>query len=305
MVNSLIAMIALTQLHQAKDVHDQLGRLSASRGAFDKHIVRPKNPRLRILEELGTNNLGNPFREWYYPSGSASSRIWIVFRYASPGALVYQSKHGKFTETDWVLDLDTSKNEPKPSGTLSRILWILGYRVKGPVTRAQEKVLNAVRGYAAFAEGRGPNQGDIRTWYVFSDGRLAPNYYDCMPIPKQLGGGAYEVDERLVTISPPITPEEATEMGIPRAALWQGPGKFVVETRKLSWERRPELPSGIPVRSARGKEMPSRLRPFQPVPQVPMLGDRRADPSIECQLPPGALPILGFGWLADVSAGGA
>jgi len=220
----LIAGVSQTPAQQAR-----LSAVSKARGAFERNYVTPRSERLQVIEGLGTSGLGNPGRSWYFPAGSASHRVWIV-TYGEGGALVYQSWRGKKTTTDWVLDLADGRRGAQANGTVSRMIADLDMRVKGRISPAQQRVLNAKRAYVGMTEGRGPYQGELYTWFEPS---VAPrtrrsHWWRCDPSVAQ-PNGSVTMDMGRVLYAPPILPEEARLMGVRLASIWKGSGKYKAE----------------------------------------------------------------------------
>ena len=229
---ALVAAIALQTPGQLRAME----RLSRDRAFFDGHYASPRAAKLKVLEKLGTNNLGNPMREWYFPSGSAAFRVWIVTFPDDTGVLVHQVKRGKQAIVDWVLPLvPRPHQQPKPRGTLALTLWIIGWTPKGSMTRGQRGTLEAVQGLAGFAEGRGPYEaGDRMAWYVRPDGQLSDQLY------------YFHVEEAHVDIwQPAVTKEEAFAMG--SVGGWSPMKGGISTSEPLSWETKPGVgkPSSV------------------------------------------------------------
>lgn len=225
---------------------ERLERLSAERGVFGNNQFRPKTEKLRALERLGTNNLGNPYREWYFPAGSSSMMIWLINWNDDTGALVKQSVRGGKTYVDWVLDLryEPEKFGPKPTGTLSMILWHLGYELAEKASKEQKALLDVVQGYAGFAYGRGPVD-DLYTWYVYPDGGLRPYFTAFEPAYNHSSDGSYSPKPDVYRF-PPVTQEEAAGMGIDTFDGWR-PSSGINKTShmKMTWVSRQ---NGVPGR---------------------------------------------------------
>ena len=239
MVISLVVAVSLAPSSTWQESELQLHNLAADRGAYLENWVSPEAEKLQVLEWIGTNNLGNPWREWYFPVGSSSSKIWIINWYSDTGSLVKQSKHGKYTETDWVLDLkyDPTNYGPKPKGTFALILWNLGYEVNGPTNSEQSALLEGVHSYAGYMYTRGPIDSDVIAWYVHADGRLRP-YFGVYASSWSVSKGISSPDLSSF-VNPPITLEEADELGIETFNGWQHPSVTGVRYEKLRWTDRP------------------------------------------------------------------
>lgn len=202
----------------------KLAALSKARGAFEADYLSPGREDLRIVENLGTSNLGNPGREWFYPAGSAAFRVWIA-DYGDSGYFVYQSRHKKFTTTDWVLRLRKGGQPGEARGTLSKMLKERRFTVASPISKQQRGILGKVRPFLGMTEGRGPYQGEIFMWFVDTKGAATKGYYHCVPVPLVQGGATYS-DMNDILRDPPVMPEEARFMGVKRDVLWHGPGRF-------------------------------------------------------------------------------
>jgi len=236
----MLTSILLSAVLQAQEgATSSLESLAAARGAYETNYVSPKTEKFKALERIGTNNLGNPIREWYFPSGSASSRVWIINWYGDTGALVKQSRHGKQTKTDWVLDLryDPLNFGPKPKGTLALILWNLGYEVAEQTTKEQSALLDASQGYSGYMYSRGPVDDDVYAWYVYADGRLRPYYGAYAPRSVESDGG-FSADPAAF-LNPPITQEEAGAMGVETFNGWQHSCVKGVRYGAMKWTERP------------------------------------------------------------------
>lgn len=220
-VGSFVTLLVVAALTSQAD---RLADLSKARGAFEADYLSPGREDLRVVENLGTSNLGNPGREWFFPAGSAAFRVWIA-DYGDSGHLVYQTRHGKHTTTDWVLRLKKGGRPGKASGTLSKMLRARRFTVNSPISKGQRALLAKVRPFLGITEGRGPYQGEIFLWFVQPSGLASTGYFHCVPEPLIEDGATYS-DMSEVLLNPPVLPEEARFMGVKREGLWHGPGKF-------------------------------------------------------------------------------
>jgi hypothetical protein len=240
----LTAVIAFTAFLSPPAInHDEakLDNLSAARGQFVKLYRSSKKKRLQVTENLGTTGLGNPYRDWYFPAGSSSYQIWIVTYQAChltdgrgretnvprSGALVYKSWHGRYSTTDWVVDLVDGKTK-NVKGTIGKLLDKSNLKVKGKLTAAQTRLLKASHPYIGFDEDPRPGGNFLLMRFVSSNGESSKDTYGCDSLRSMTGSslGGYRES---VLYNLPILPEEAQFMGIHRNDIWRGKGKYYIE----------------------------------------------------------------------------
>jgi len=138
----------------------ELRSLQLARGEFRRQYTPPRDDRLKVLENLGTNNLGNDRRRWFFPAGSAKFQVWIV-DHEDFGEIAFVGRSGKIITTQWVVKLSHEAPSRTPRGTLNRIIWRSGMCLKEPITQEQRSLFESERDFVGFADGRGPNEFEL------------------------------------------------------------------------------------------------------------------------------------------------
>lgn len=192
--------------------------LSDRRSAFHSSYRPSTNTKLRIIENLGTYGLGNPYGTFYYPAGSGEYRIWIVDNRDDTGYLVYQSWHGSHTTTDWAFPLVKKSGKERLLGTINRLVLGRGFRIKGRPTKAQLAALSVMEPFIRIDEGHVIDAGEFYVQMLSETTDTVGKEYHCIP---QASYAFYE--------HPPIVPAEALWMGSRIKEPWIGKADYDVE----------------------------------------------------------------------------